>query len=354
GGTIKAGASCDTTEFYYGDGGVYSYDKLSKQLTFTKNGTNETLSIENFTNTDLGITLSGAPTCPTSTGECPKPINPIFNFNFSLPTPSRPITYGTGGGGSTYSGGGGGGGGSSYTPHTSTPAPTPVIECVNSPVYHSTGTGGGGSSTGPIVLDLNRDGITSISIATSQALFDYDNDGVKENTAWIQSSDALLVNDKNSDGIINDATELFGNYTHNSDNSIAKSGYQALSYYDTNNDGVVNSTDTRFNELSLWIDSNQDGVTDTGELKTLEEMGITSLTLNSATPYIPSSENTNTIIQETTFTDANGEGIMRDVLFRYENTSKPTDGVYFDMDANGFAENMQNNLNFQTNKREVA
>ncbi|MFA6685752.1 MAG: hypothetical protein WCS26_10920, partial [Arcobacteraceae bacterium] len=43
GGTIKAGASCDTTEFYYGDGGVYSYDKLSKQLTFTKNGTNETL-----------------------------------------------------------------------------------------------------------------------------------------------------------------------------------------------------------------------------------------------------------------------------------------------------------------------
>ncbi|MCB5267845.1 MAG: hypothetical protein LHW46_07055, partial [Candidatus Cloacimonetes bacterium] len=341
GGTLKAGASCDTTEFYYGDGGVYSYDKLSKQLTFTKNGTNETLSIENFTNTDLGITLSGAPACPTTTGDCPKPINPIFSFNFSLPTPIRAVTYGTGGGGSTYSGGGGGGGGGgSYTPHTSTPAPTPVIECVNSPVYHSAGTGGGGSSTGPIVLDLNRDGITSISIATSQALFDYDNDGVKENTAWIQSSDALLVNDKNSDGIINDATELFGNYTHNSDNSIAKSGYQALSYYDSNSDNVIDATDTRFNELSLWIDSNQDGVTDTGELNTLSEMGVTSITLNSTTPYIPSSENTNTIIQETTFTDASGEGIMRDVLFRYENTSKPTDGVYFDMDGNGIQEKM--------------
>ncbi|HBM34696.1 hypothetical protein [Sulfuricurvum sp.] len=51
-------------------------------------------------------------------------------------------------------------------------------------------------------------------------------------------------------------------------------------------------------------------------------------------------ENTNTIIQETTFTDANGEGVMRDVLFRYENTSKPTDGVYFDMDANGIKEKM--------------
>ncbi len=69
-------------------------------------------------------------------------------------------------------------------------------------------------------------------------------------------------------------------------------------------------------------------------------MGVTSLTLNSTTPYIPSSENTNTIIEETTFTDANGEGIMRDILFRYENTSKPTEGVYFDMDGNGIQEKM--------------
>lgn len=83
-------------------------------------------------------------------------------------------------------------------------------------------------------------------------------------------------------------------YTKNSDGSITKSGYQALSYYDTNNDGVVNSTDTRFNELSLWIDSNQDGVTDTGELKTLSEMGVTSLTLNSTTPYIQSGKGINT------------------------------------------------------------
>lgn len=34
---------------------------------------------------------------------------------------------------------------------------------------------------------------------------------------------------------------------------------------------------------------------------------------------------TNTIIQETTFTDGQGEGVMRDVLFRYENTSTNTE-----------------------------
>jgi hypothetical protein len=90
--------------------------------------------------------------------------------------------------------------------------PVPKVECVTSPVHHSTGTDGG-SSTSLIVLDLNRNGVTSISLAASIALFDYDGDGVKENTAWIENTDALLVNDVNNDSIINDATELFGNYT---------------------------------------------------------------------------------------------------------------------------------------------
>lgn len=35
-----------------------------------------------------------------------------------------------------------------------------------------------------------------------------------------------------------------------------------------------------------------------------------------------------------------GEKIMRDVLFRYENNSTNTDGVYFDMDGNGIQEKM--------------
>ena len=77
----------------------------------------------------------------------------------------------------------------------------------------------------------------------------------------------------------------------------------------------------------------------------------------------PTTENTNTIIQETTFTrkrhpvldtgsnNTNGMdpliesgddeiGIMRDVLFRYENNSTNKEGVYFDMDANGIKEKM--------------
>jgi Ca2+-binding RTX toxin-like protein len=352
GGTKKAGAGCEPTEdngdsLYYGDGGVY---RLSgNTLTFTKNG--KILTIEEYQKREsgyVGITLKDNPgdgdACPSPTHDCPKPVNPLFNFNFSLPTPT--VSIGGGGGGGTYYGGGGGGGGSythntSSTPHRTPTPPAPELPCPNLPTHHSAGTGGGGGGTPPIVLDLNRNGITSISMAASIALFDYDGDGIKENTAWIESGDALLVNDVNNDGIINNASELFGNYTRNSDGSVAKSGYQALSYYDTNGDSVVDASDSRFEELKLWIDSDQDGVTDTGELKTLSEMGVTSLKLNDPiTPYIPTTENTNTIIQETTFTDAQGEGIMRDVLFRYENTSTNTDGVYFDMDGNGIKEKM--------------
>ena len=279
-------------------------------------------------------------------GQCPQPVKPCFP-SIPLPTPvvhvSSPvientytnqpyIIYQPKSSTSTSS--------PSSTPHYNASPPAPKVECVNSPASHSTAVGGGGGGSSPIVLDLNRDGITSISLAASQALFDYDGNGSKENTAWTQMGDALLVNDANNDGIINNATELFGNYTKNSDGSIAKSGYQALSYYDTNGDSVIDITDTRFEELKLWIDSNSDGVTDTGELKILSEMGVTSLTLNSATPYLATTEDTNTIIQETTFTDASGTGIMRDVLFRYENTSKITEGLYFDMDGNGIREKM--------------
>lgn len=371
GGTKKAGAGCGPTEDdgsseYYGDGGVY---RLSGNLlTFEKDG--KILTIEDYSNGQLDITLDDNPgdggSCPSTGpgegggGSCPKPVNPLFNFNFSLPSPTRSVSSG-GGSGGTYYGGGGGGGGGSVT-HTSTPStphrtptpPAPELPCPNLPTHHSAGKGGGGGGTPPIVLDLNRNGITSISLAASIALFDYDGDSVLENTAWIENSDALLVNDVNQDGLINSASELFGNYTRNSDGSVAKSGYQALSYYDTNGDSVVDASDSRFEELKLWIDSNGDGITDTGELKTLTEMGVTSLKLNDpTTPYIPTTEKevngearettlgyTNTIIQETTFTDANGEGVMRDVLFRYENNSTNTEGVYFDMDGNGIQEKM--------------
>ena len=47
--------------------------------------------------------------------------------------------------------------------------------------------------------------------------------------------------------------------------------------FDTNNDGVINSSDADYNDLQVWEDLNQDGVLDSGEMQTLAQAGITSI-----------------------------------------------------------------------------
>ncbi|MBV5348088.1 hypothetical protein JZU61_00190, partial [bacterium] len=54
----------------------------------------------------------------------------------------------------------------------------------------------------PIVLDLNANGKTSVSLTDSHTYFDYEADGLKEHTAWIEKGDGLLVRDINNDGVI--------------------------------------------------------------------------------------------------------------------------------------------------------
>jgi hypothetical protein len=59
----------------------------------------------------------------------------------------------------------------------------------------------------------------------------------------------------------------------------AGNGYAAMAFEDTNKDLKLDANDAHFKDLRVWVDANQDGKTDTGELKTLEELGITSLDL---------------------------------------------------------------------------
>ncbi|MCA3512583.1 MAG: hypothetical protein IOC96_05040, partial [Rhodobacter sp.] len=49
--------------------------------------------------------------------------------------------------------------------------------------------------------------------------------------------------------------------------------------FDSNGDGKLTAADTAWNEFRVWQDADQDGVTDAGELKTLDEMGFTQIGL---------------------------------------------------------------------------
>ncbi|GHU35883.1 hypothetical protein AGMMS50256_31700 [Betaproteobacteria bacterium] len=134
----------------------------------------------------------------------------------------------------------------------------------------------------PLILDLDGDGIEIrqlVSGASSQILFDHNDDGVRTGTAWVKSDDGLLVLDRNSNGVIDSGRELFGNNTLLSNGQTASDGYAALGELDSNDDGFIDALDTFFDQLSVWRDLDQDGVSDANELMTLIEAGITQIGL---------------------------------------------------------------------------
>ena len=163
--------------------------------------------------------------------------------------------------------------------------------------------------TPPLVLDLNSNGITSSSLANSSVYFDYDGDGVIEKTAWIESGDAFLVYDKNNDGIISDGSELFGEHFKLSSGKNAKDGYEALKEFDSDGNGIINKLDAKFSELLIWQDTNLNGITDSGELKNLSDLGITSIGLPIAENF-SIAENGNIITNKSTFTQ---NGLIKEI-----------------------------------------
>ncbi len=145
---------------------------------------------------------------------------------------------------------------------------------INLAFYSAFGSGLVGRD--PLVIDLDRDGIELTSLSQSSAYFELDGDGFAEHTAWVRPDDGFLAIDDNGNGMIDDLGELFGDAT--------TSGFSELGGFDSNADGVVDSNDTRFAELLVWQDANSNGLTEAGELQTLVQAGITSISLTTRTP----------------------------------------------------------------------
>ncbi|PKG37405.1 hypothetical protein, partial [Psychromonas sp. Urea-02u-13] len=128
----------------------------------------------------------------------------------------------------------------------------------------------------PLILDLDGDGV---EINAESVYFDTDGDGIANKMSWANADDGFLVYDKNQDGEIADGSELFGDDYTKLDGTKAKDGFDALRDLDANNDNVINASDTNFESLQVWRDLNQDGVTDAGELFSLQDLGISEIQL---------------------------------------------------------------------------
>jgi Ca2+-binding RTX toxin-like protein len=135
----------------------------------------------------------------------------------------------------------------------------------------------------PLIIDLDGNRNVVRELDESDAYFDLNNDGFRERVAWSLSGDGLLVRDLNGNGTIDNGTELFGTGRRLQDGGTIQrrgtDGFAELALIDSNRDGVISSLDTEFNTLRVWVDANGDAITDVGELQTLDQLGISSISL---------------------------------------------------------------------------
>lgn len=131
----------------------------------------------------------------------------------------------------------------------------------------------------PLTIDLGSLGI-ELTTLENGVHFDLDKNGFAEKTAWIGNEDGFLVLDRNKDGIINDGGELFGDQVELSNGLISVSGFEALADLDENGDGLIDKNDAIWNDLRVWVDANQNGFSESSELKSLNDLGIVSISLD--------------------------------------------------------------------------
>ena len=167
----------------------------------------------------------------------------------------------------------------------------------------------------PLVLDLDGDGVELTSIDQG-TLFDLNNDGILDRTGFVAADDGLLALDRNGDGIINNQSELFGN------SDTAEDGFARLSELDSNGDGVFDTNDDAFDDVVIFQDLNQDGVSDANELFSLADHGIASIDLNAIDLEATGDEyflEGNIISDVSSFTRVDGTvGEIVDALFQVE------------------------------------
>jgi len=179
----------------------------------------------------------------------------------------------------------------------------------------------------PIAIDLNGDGVhtvaRSVSVA-SGASFDLLGNGSAITSGWLSSSDGFLAVDLNGNGKIDGIGELFGG-------SAKGDGFAKLASYDSNGDGVVDAHDAAFASLVIWRDANGNHATDSGELMSLLEAGVVSLTVaHTDLPFVDAQGNLH--LERSSATLANGTvADMTDVYFAIDAKDAPNAATFADL-----------------------
>jgi hypothetical protein len=140
--------------------------------------------------------------------------------------------------------------------------------------------------TSPLLLDLDGNGEFGASNGfwlphnyegARLVEFDMTGDGFLDLTEWVGPTDGLLMVYDKEKGHVS-ANDLFGNA------GGFDSGYEKLSLLDENGDSQI--TGSELSTLSVWSDANGNAMVDKGEVQSVQELGITMISLNADKHYV--------------------------------------------------------------------
>lgn len=140
----------------------------------------------------------------------------------------------------------------------------------------------------PLVVNFNA---PSAALSSNKFSFDIDCDGASDQISQLMSGSGFLSVDWNSDGKINDGSELFG--------ALSGDGFADLAKFDKDGNGWIDESDNIFDKLRVWA-KDENGK---DRLFALGELGIGAIFLgNVDTQYaLMDGSNTNGMIRSTGF-----------------------------------------------------
>lgn len=137
----------------------------------------------------------------------------------------------------------------------------------------------------PILIDVG-DGGYKLTNAERGVWFDMTGSKRRLRVAWTApgTRQGWLTLDRNSNGIVDDGTELFGNHTPQPP-SLHPNGFLALAVYDSvdsggDGNGRIDANDRIYARLRLWLDLNHNGISEPGELVSLASEGVRAIHLD--------------------------------------------------------------------------
>ena len=131
----------------------------------------------------------------------------------------------------------------------------------------------------PLVLRFA--GTTRIELAFADGHgFDISGTGSCLVSDWPTAETPWLALDRDGDGIIKDARELFGSAVALDSGERARDGFAALAEHDADGDGRITAADPVWPALLLWSDHDADRRSTAWELEPLAGRGVTELALD--------------------------------------------------------------------------